>query len=76
MSFAYKFGGVIAALTVCGILLWPVQLVTVRLPKMDDDLVAAYRVSAEDLIRLAYRHSVELTGVEGRFKVDADSELA
>jgi hypothetical protein len=75
MSFVYKFGGVVAALLVCGVLLWPVQLVTVRLPKMDDDLVTAYRVSAEDLIRLAYRHSVELTGVEGQFKVDADSEI-
>ena len=42
---------------------------------MADRLVAAYRVTADNIIRLAYRHSVELTGVEGRFKVDADSEL-
>ena len=75
MSAISKLCGALAALVVCGILLWPVQLVCVRLPKSADRLVSAYRVTADDTIRLAYRHSVELTGVEGHFKVDADSVL-
>lgn len=55
--------------------LWPLQSVTVRLPKKNDQLLAAIHISPRDDIRLSYRHSVELTRVEGLFKVDAKSQL-
>ncbi len=55
--------------------LWPLQSVTVRLPKKNDQLIAAVHVSPRDDIRLSYRHSVELTRVEGVFRVDAKSRL-
>ena len=55
--------------------LWPLQSVTVRLPKENDQLIAAVHVSTRDDIRLSYRHSVELTRVEGLFRVDTKSRL-
>jgi len=55
--------------------LWPLQSVTVRLPKKNDQLITAVHVSTRDDIRLSYRHSVELTRVEGLFRVDAKSRL-
>ncbi len=55
--------------------LWPLQSVTVRLPKKNDQLIAVIHVSPRDDIRLSYRHSVELTRVEGLFRVDAQSRL-
>lgn len=55
--------------------LWPLQSVTVRLPKKNDRLIAAFHVNPRDNIRLSYRHSVELTRVEGLFRVDAKSRL-
>ena len=54
---------------------WPVQIVTVSLPKENDRLIAAVRAGDDDIISLSYRHSVELTAVEGRFKVGPESEI-
>jgi len=70
-SFAWALGG----LLIVGLAAWPVQVVKVRLPKQGNRLIAAIRVGSEDLVSLTYRHSVELTEVEGRFKVGPRSEL-
>lgn len=65
-----------AGLVVIG--LWlsgPVDLVTVRLPREQGRLLAADRLGDQEYVSLAYRHSVELTEVEGRFKIGPGSEL-
>jgi hypothetical protein len=54
---------------------WPLQIVTVSLPKEDNRLIATVRVEEDDMIILRYRHSVELTGVEGRFRIGPESEI-
>lgn len=70
-SFAWALGGVL----IVGLAVWPVQVVKVSLPKQGNRLIAAIRVDPEDFVSLTYRHSVELTEVEGRFKVGPGSEL-
>jgi len=62
-------GAGVALLVVLGVSLWPVHVVTVRLPRHNNRLFWAGRVAADDFIRLTYRHSVELTQVEGWFQV-------
>ena len=66
--------------TIAGlILLWaairPVQVVTVTLPRQNNRMLSATRIHPDGFIRFSYRHSVELTRVEGRFQVTPDSEL-
>ena len=70
-SFAWALGGVL----IVGLAVWPVQVVKVSLPKQGNRLIATIRVDPEDFVSLTYRHSVELTEVEGRFKVGPGSEL-
>ena len=66
---------ILSCLVVIGAALWPIRIVTVTLPKENNRLIASIRVGDEDSIRLIYRHSVELTEVEGRFKIGPDSEI-
>jgi hypothetical protein len=47
----------------------PVDTFTLRLPRQSSILAAAVRVKRGQVIILSYRHSVELTRVEGRFQV-------
>jgi hypothetical protein len=58
-----------------GLALWPVEIVTVTLPKHNSHLISASRVGPDDLVRFRYRHSVELTAVEGLFQVGPESKL-
>ena len=64
-----------AALLIIGLVIWPVQIVTVTLPKEEGRRIAVVRVGARDTITLRYRHSVERTWVEGHFAVGPTSEL-
>ena len=66
---------ILSCLVVIGAALWPIRIVTVTLPKENNRLIASIRAGDEDSIRLIYRHSVELTEVEGRFKIGPDSEI-
>ena len=66
---------VVFGLLLIGAAFWPIQMATVSLPKENNRLIAAVPVGNEDMIRLAYRHSVELTAVEGRFRVGPESEI-
>ena len=66
---------IVSCLIVIGAAFWPVQIVTVSLPKENDRQIAAVRAGGDDIISLSYRHSVELTAVEGRFKVGPESEI-
>ncbi len=65
----------VSCLVVIGATFWPVQIVTVSLPKENDRRITAVRVGGDDIISLSYTHSVELTAVEGRFKVGPESEI-
>jgi hypothetical protein len=47
----------------------PVKVLTVRLPHREFKPIIAVRVTPGSDIRLKYRHSVELTEVEGRFRI-------
>ena len=58
-----------------GVFFWPVQVVTVTLPKQNNRTLAIMRIHPDDEILFSYRHSVELTRVEGRFQVTPESEL-
>lgn len=49
---------------------WPVTIVRVFLPRSNNLLLVTVAVDEEDRICLTYRHSVELTIVEGCFSVD------
>ena len=49
--------------------LYPPNVLTVRLPRRDSKAVLAVRVVEGARVALSYRHSVELTEVEGRFRV-------
>lgn len=66
---------IVSCLVVIGAAFWPVQIVTVSLPKEKDRLIAAVCAGGDDIISLSYLHSVELTAVEGRFKVGPESEI-
>jgi hypothetical protein len=64
-----------AAILTIAVALWPVQVVTVTLPKEDNRTLATTRTHPGGAILFSYRHSVELTRVEGRFEVTPESEL-
>jgi hypothetical protein len=53
----------------------PVSALTVRLPREDNRLVQASRVSPGDTLDVSYRHSVERTRVVGRFTIGRDQSL-
>ncbi len=49
---------------------------TVRLPRQGGRLIAAARIDRDDaVVRIAYRHSVELSRVEGLFKIGPGPRL-
>jgi hypothetical protein len=66
---------ILSCLVLIGAALLPIRIVTVTLPKENNRLIASIRVGDKDSIHLTYRHSVELTAVEGRFKIGPDSEI-
>ena len=61
---AVAAGFLLAILALC-----PPSVLTVRLPRRDSKAVVAVRVVEGAPVALSYRHSVELTEVEGRFRV-------
>jgi len=54
---------------------WPTQALVLRLPRQDGRLVEAVRVTTGEMVRLTYRHSVEGTLVQGRFRVGPGPSL-
>ncbi len=66
-------GAVIALLLV--LYLIPVDIFTLRLPRQSSTLAAAVWVKSGQVIRLSYRHSVELMRVEGRFQIGPGPSL-
>ncbi len=72
-----RAGMAIAAcsLMVVALSVWSLKAVSVVLPKEAGRLIYATIVDQDDEIRLRYRHSVELTWVEGLFKVDQNARL-
>jgi hypothetical protein len=73
-----RFGVALATvgLLLVPLVLWPVQVVTVTLPKKNNHRIAVHRIHPDNLILFSYRHSVELTHVTGGFKVTSDNKLA
>ena len=63
------------SLMVVALNVWSLKAVSVVLPKEAGRLIYATVVDQDDEIRLRYRHSVELTWVEGLFKVDQNTRL-
>jgi len=66
---------VIGVLSVLALSLWPVHIIEVRLPRQNGRVLVAMRATENTFVKLAYRHSVELTTVEGWFQVGPGSEL-
>ena len=58
-----------------GVALWPVQVVSLKLPRENNRWIASIPAAEGDRILLAYRHSVELTAVEGHFQIGPRSEI-
>ena len=58
-----------------GMIVWRVDLATVRLPRSDYRLLAARALQPGEFVSLSYRHSVELTQVEGRFILGPGPEI-
>lgn len=75
MSRRFVFSAILGGFILTGLLLYPVQAVNVTLPREDGKIIAAIRITKKDLICLAYRHSVELTRVQGYFKAGPGSSL-
>lgn len=58
-----------------GVALWPVQVVSLKLPRENNRWIASIPAAEGDRILLAYRHSVELTAVEGHFQIGPRSKI-
>ena len=58
-----------------GVSLWPVQVVSLKLPRENNHRIVSIPAGEGDRILLAYRHSVELTAVEGHFQIGPQSEI-
>ena len=58
-----------------GLALWPVQVVSLKLPRENNRWITSIPAVEGDRILLTYRHSVELTAVEGHFQVGPQSEI-
>lgn len=65
----------VLGLAVVFLSLWELKTVTVTLPRESDRRIFETVIDQGDEIRLKYRHSVELTWVEGRFRVDKQGQL-
>jgi hypothetical protein len=68
----YLLPVLIAAVAAFG--LWPVQVVTLRLPEDANRLTLAVQLPVGQRVIWSYRHSVEQTRVEGVFEVHSDVE--
>ena len=66
---------VVGLVLLVGIALWPVQVVSLKLPRENNRWIASIPAAEGDRILLAYRHSVELTAVEGHFQIGPQSEI-
>lgn len=68
----------LAVIAAAGTLVYQTTVVTLRLPRRGDRLVSAALVSRRNppMVRVDYRHSVELTPVVGLFKVGPEGLLA
>ncbi|MHC4074045.1 MAG: DUF1850 domain-containing protein [Planctomycetota bacterium] len=60
---------------IVGLALWPVQVVSLKLPRENYRWIASIPAAEGDRILLTYRHSVELSAVEGYFQVGPQSEI-
>ena len=65
----------IGLVVLVGLALWPVQVVSLKLPRENNRRIVSIPAGEGDRILLAYRHSVELTTVEGHFQVGPQSEI-
>ena len=75
MTKPAKIALIALALIAGGAALQSVQIVTVTLPKEKNRPLAMIRVGPGDIISLSYVHSVELTAVVGRFKIDRSARI-
>jgi len=66
-------GAIIALLLLLHLI--PLDIFTLRLPRQSSVLAAAVWVKRGQVIRLSYRHSVELTRVEGWFQIGPGPSL-
>jgi len=57
------------------IAVWPVHVLEISLPNRNGLLIAVLRVCSGNQILLSYRHSVELTEVEGLFSIGPEFGL-
>jgi hypothetical protein len=62
-------------LVAAAVLLWPVDVMTVRALRFASGDMAVLPVTPGSDVRIHYRHSVERTPVEGRFEVDQTQGL-
>jgi hypothetical protein len=69
------FSVAIGLVLLVGVALWPVQVVSLKLPRENNRWIASIPAAKGDRILLAYRHSVELTAVEGHFQIGPQSEI-
>ena len=65
----------IGLVVLVGLALWPVQVVSLKLPRENNRRIVSIPAGEGDRILLAYRHSVELTTVEGHFQIGPQSEI-
>jgi hypothetical protein len=69
------FTAAVGLVLLVGVALWPVQVVSLKLPRENNRWIASIPAAEGDRILLAYRHSVELTAVEGHFQIGPRSEI-
>ena len=65
----------IGLVVLVGLALWPVQVVSLKLPRENNRRIVSIPAGEGDRILLVYRHSVELTTVEGHFQIGPQSEI-
>ena len=75
MPLRVVFTVAVGLVLLVGVALWPVQVVSIKLPRENNRWIASIPAGEGDHILLAYRHSVELTAVEGHFQIGPQSEI-
>jgi len=75
----HRITGAVAAavilLSAAIVLFWPIDVLSVRALRFASGAMTALPVTPGSDVRIHYRHSVELTPVEGRFEVDQTQGL-
>jgi hypothetical protein len=66
---------IVGLVLVVSLALWPVQVASLKLPRENNRWIASIPIVEGDRILLTYRHSVELTAVEGHFQIGPQSEI-